>query len=203
MGYTTREEWLQAAADQLRPLLAERSGLTAPTVRIGVGWTSKGRRSAAIGECWKAAAAADGVNEITVRVTHNSDVLGVLGTLLHEMIHAALDCEDGHGGRFKRAHTAVGFRGSARTSAERTDELTADLQRIAATLGEYPGARGLAVAPASSAAAKQSTRMIKLLCHACGFTFRCTRQWIDAAGGGAMRCPDPLCDVGLSVEVAS
>jgi len=109
-----------------------------------------------------------------------------------------LDCQGGHSGAFKRAHTAVGLTGSAKASTV-GDELKATLAAMAARLGDYPGGlkdrSGL-----SSAAPKQTTRMLKVECPQCGFTFRTTLKWIDSCGAD-LRCPDAGC--AATCEVAA
>lgn len=184
----TREQWLQNAAAELRPMLATASGFEVPTVRIGVGWPSSGIRSAAEGQCWKTSVSGDGIAEITVRVSV-TDPIRVLSILLHELIHAALDCEGGHGGEFKQAWRAVGFTGRAKGSKP-GDTLAAELGRIAERLGAYPAAEFNA---AVGEVKRQTTRMLKAECAVCGFVFRTARQWIDQAADG-LRCPDVLCD---------
>lgn len=193
--YKTREQWLQAAAVKLRRLLSDRAGLECPEVRIGVGWPSSGARSNVGGQCWARRVSADEIAEITIRVTI-TDAVTVLAVQLHEMIHAALDCEHKHGGPFKAAHTALGFTGSAKGCTP-GDDLRADLAAIAERLGAYPGAEFKA--GVSSGPAKQTTRMIKAECEACGFTFRAARTWLEAAE--SLTCPDASC--GGSVEVAA
>lgn len=192
MSYETREAWLAAAAVELSAIIRDRSGLECPAVRIGVGWPAAGRRSNVLGECWVSKAAGDGINEIVIRITATSPT-EVLAILTHELIHAALDCQGKHSGAFKRAHGALGFVGSAKGS-EPGGELDATLVRVAEELGAYPGAQGLNVPGkgASSAGDKQTTRMIKVECDTCGFTFRASRQWLDRAAG--LRCPDADCE---------
>ena len=111
--------------------------------------------------------------------------------MAHECLHAALNCAGGHRGAFLKAHNAIGLTGSARASTV-GPELAATFAAIAARLGQFPGA-GIKPGSGSTAPAKQTTRMIKVECDACGFLFRTTAQWI-AASGGWMRCPSSDCD---------
>jgi hypothetical protein len=59
---------------------------------------------------------------------------------------------------------------------------------VLAELGPMPGAplNGLA-----NGKKKQTTRLIKCQCGACGFTFRATQMHLG--GHATLRCPDPEC----------
>lgn len=181
--FETREEWLQAAADALRTPMFSRTDLSVPDVRIGVGWPSGGMRTRTGGQTWARAASADGINEITVRVDIH-DAVEVLCILGHELIHAALDCKGGHGKMFQRAFTRMGYVGTPK-SHEPGADLRAEYATLAASLGDYPSADGLAVAARKK---KQTTRMIRCMCTTCGVTFRLTQKWIDLFGG-LLYCP--------------
>lgn len=211
----TREVWLAGAVQALTPIINAICGEivpAVPAVRVGVGFPSAGQRSSVRGECWVRRMATDGVNEIILRVTLAANVVDILGTLTHEMLHAALDCQDGHSGRFAKACKAFGFI-RATDSLDKTPECRERLQAVADSLGEYPGLTGLREWDASygsnpigigkgtikapkaprvtSGPAKQGTRMVKCTCDICGFTFRATRKWLDKPSG--VRCPDDQC----------
>lgn len=190
-NFDTREAWLTAGALRVAEHIHSASGLTVPaTLRIGVGWPAKGKRSNTLSECWPRKASDDGVNEIVMRTTVREPV-ELLAVLTHECIHAALNCEDKHGGRFKKAHAALGFEGGAKTSTPGL-ALRGTLELLAQELGEYPGTRGLRDGADSSAGKKQTTRMLKCECDTCGFVFRTTATWIEAANY-ALRCPSLDC----------
>lgn len=189
----SREVWLAGAVQALTPIINEVCGgivPPVPTVRVGVGFPSSGQRSSVRGECWVRHMALDGVNEIILRITLEADIIDILGTLTHEMLHAALDCQDGHSGRFAKACKAFGFV-RATDSLDKTDECKARLQAVADSLGAYPGlnglrepsgmlspfgailgiGRGAIKAPklpkVTSGPAKQGTRMVKCTCVTC------------------------------------
>ena len=213
----SREVWLAGAVQALTPLVNDICGdiiPAMPVVRVGVGFPSSGQRSAVRGECWVRRMATDGINEIILRITLEANVVDILGTLTHEMMHAALDCQDGHSGRFAKACKAFGFI-RATDSLDKTPECRERLQAVADGLGTYPGLTGLREATMdgwpvgtvlgvgkgsikapktpriTSGPAKQGTRMVKCTCDVCGFVFRTTRKWIGAAEG--LRCPDSGC----------
>lgn len=182
--HETREAWLQALASDLRVWFRE-NGLPEPgPVRIGVGYTSHGRRSKAIGQCWVPEASADGVSEI---ILHPGliDPVEVGATLLHELVHAAVGVEQKHGPVFKAAATALGLTGRM-TATVAGEEAAAGILTLVDRIGPYPHAAfnpgGIASTPP-----KQGTRQLKVECSACGYTARTTRKWLDL--GGAPFCP--------------
>ena len=83
--YATREEWLQAATNRLRPIMQRRGSVVPDVLRIGVGWSSKGARSTVIGQCWPASASADGIPEVTIVVSQH-DGIKVLDILAHATV---------------------------------------------------------------------------------------------------------------------
>jgi hypothetical protein len=165
---------------------------TLPPVRIGVGFTSKGIRSVAIGQCWTPEASADGVIAIFVHPALD-DPSRVADVVAHELIHALIGCDEKHGPVFKRAALALGLEGkmTATTAGARF------LERIAPVLdklGPYP--HGALTGGGSSAKPKQPTRMLKVSCEGdcpsmgedgTTYTVRRTRKWLDFAG--APVCP--------------
>jgi len=220
----TREEWLARAVKALTPIIDDvcRNIIPAmPVVRVGVGFPSAGQRSQVRGECWVRRMARDGVNEIIMRITLEANVVDILGTLTHEMMHAALDCKDGHSGRFAKACKVFGFI-RATDSLDKTPECRERLQAIADSLGTYPGltglqewnagiglatlgvaGRGSIKAPkdprVTSGPAKQGTRMVKCECDICGFVFRTTRKWLKA---DEVRCPDGSCSGQMRFDIS-
>lgn len=186
---TTREEWLQAASVPLNALIAEQTALKpAKKVLVSCGWPRKERGGQVLGTCTPAKHGG-GVQHIfvTPRLSKAADVLAVL---LHELIHAADDCESSHGGAFRKAHKAVGFVDKPTTSVPGKD-LKAALAGIAKDLGPYPHKP---LNPVDIT--KQSTRMLKIECERCGCIARMTRKWIEEVGA-------PTCACGGTMEEAA
>ena len=168
----TREQWLNLAVDELRPLF-DANGFPLPSkIRVTCGFPSRHARSLnrAIGEHHSAKASADGTHEILISPVE-SDVFEVFGILVHELAHAATD-GDGHRGRFpacvrrfylegKPTHTKVG------------DNFRLQFGDLVSSLGDYPHARLNVEADRK----KQSTRMLKAVCRDCGYTIRLTAKW--------------------------
>ena len=189
--HDNREAWLNAAVEKLWPLFDEVAPGPRPRVLVSTGWPSKkgtasGRRS--IGQCWSRKASVDGeTNHIFISPMLGSEV-DALETLIHELIHAQDDCEHQHKGPFVRLMRGVGLEGKP-TATVAGEQLRAKLGEIAEELGEYPHK---ALTP-NAEIKKQSTRMIKLVCHDCTdddgkpYTVRTTRKWIEY---GLPKCPN-------------
>ena len=108
----TREAWLHRAIEEFRPRFTE-IGLPLPAklhVSVGFGYSSRAESKYILGQCWARRASADGVNHIFLG-PQEGDPAAMLISLLHELIHAADDCQSGHKGAFAEAATRLGFEG--------------------------------------------------------------------------------------------
>lgn len=168
--YSTREEWLVALVELLRPDFAK-AGLEIPACPVSCGWPSRNVRKVA-GQCFRSAASKDGSRHIFVSPMMD-DAVEVAAVLTHELVHACLPDGTGHKGPFKRAMKKVGLEGKP-TSTHAGEELTQRLNAACKKLGAYPHAKLSLV----DAAARQGTRMLKLQCPSCGYTVRTTAKWI-------------------------
>lgn len=193
----TREEWLHDAARALTPLLEE-VGETVPPLHLSVGWPGgTANRNVTIGQCWNRASSEDEVNQIFISpMQGRANTVGVLGTLLHEMIHAVDDCESGHKGNFARIAKEVGFIPALTSSDNRSAALEERLAEVAGDVGEFPHAAILSDEKPSDAPTKQSARMIKAECEETGYKVRLSRKWIEEVG--APICP--CCGASMEVE---
>jgi len=195
--YDTREEWLNAATDLLRPIFKQRASVTIPkNVRLSCGWTSKGSRGKAIGECWDARSSADKAIEMFISPKLD-EAMEVLDTTVHELIHAGVGLAAKHGPVFKKAAKAMLLEGKMKATTG-GDAFKADIGvPLLAKLGEYPHG---ALTGRSSLGPKQATRLIKVWCPACEYTARITQKWIDV---GLPECPNEDCERhGADMEVA-
>jgi hypothetical protein len=188
MKFETREAYLLAASEKLKPLF-ERAKAPLPAVHVSTGWPStRGlpAKRTALGECWDSAASADGVHQIFISpLMGETEVLepqGVLATLAHELVHAAVGIKEKHGRVFKRVALAIGLKGKM-TSTQAGEELLNELRAIHAMLGSYPHAK---LEPTLSGKKKQGTRMVKCSCEACGYTVRTSKKWLEV---GPPHCP--------------
>jgi hypothetical protein len=133
----TREQWLRAATQSLGAHFFPVCDSPLPEkLSCSCGFPYKSRE--AIGQCWGPKAATDGTTHMFISPCQ-AEPVRVLDILLHEMIHAAIGTEEGHGKKFKAAMRAVGLEGKATaTIANPGTELHARLTRIAEELGPYP-----------------------------------------------------------------
>jgi len=171
--HDTREGWLSDFINHAKPRL-EAHGYSLPAkVKIACGFPigSRGGKKV-LAQCISPAASADGTTEMYVSPVM-SDPVRVMGAALHEIGHAAVGVEAGHGPKFKAFCAALGLEGKA-TEAMPGVSCEAWLRdEVLPMLGAYPHA---AVDP--SQRKKQGTRMIKLVCPETGYTVRTTKKWL-------------------------
>jgi hypothetical protein len=186
----TREEWLLSAVEKLAPMVeaaarevapehALKAGI--PTVQISMGFPSGGMRSSTLAECWQTTASKKGYSIIFIH-PRISNTVEILGAIVHELVHAVLDCQHGHSTPYRRIALAVGLKGPMK-SASPGGDLTAHLRLIADDLGKFPGAGMKEIAPDRKT---QGTRMLKLECPVDGYVVRTTQKWLDV---GLPSCP--------------
>lgn len=170
--YTNREEYLKAAVSELRPIF-DSVGFPLPAlIRVACGFPSSKARSQhrAIGEHWSPVASGDDHHEILISPVMD-DPYEVWGVLVHELCHAATD-GDGHRGRFPHAARSLWLEGKPTSTTIGTD-FRVNLQAVVESLGTYPHA-ALNVGAQKKT---QSTRMLKAVCPACGYTLRLSAKW--------------------------
>lgn len=187
--HKTREEWLEACAIQIHSKFADVFGTHfgedgdkhLDHLKISTGFPSRGGLTKVIGECWKSVAAED---ELTHHIFINprlTDIVEVVATLAHEMVHAADDGENKHKGKFVKAVRDMGLEGKA-TATVAGAGFAEWARGLDATLGTYPHT-GLVPLLTEK---KQTTRMLKLEAECCGYIVRTTKKWIEQ---GLPSCP--------------
>lgn len=135
----TREKWLFEAALELEKMFLIPAGAPLPLkLSVSAGWARGSRK--AIGQCFSPLAAVDGeTTHVFVCPRLGADVVEVLATLLHELVHAAVGVKEKHAGRFKTVARAVGLEGKlTATYAKEGTELHRKLLEISSRLGDYP-----------------------------------------------------------------
>ncbi len=135
-----REYWLQQATLFLMEHM-QRCGLAPVPVRVSCGWPSSGGlglKRVTVGQCFAPTMCSDGVPQIFIS-PRMADSVDVLGTLLHELIHASFHCQFGHGKAFSQAARKVGLAGPP-TATIVGDQLKPLLQEYVAQVGTYPHA---------------------------------------------------------------
>lgn len=181
--HATREEWLIAAVEELRPLFAAYAPAPAAArIRVSCGFPSSWKRSKALGECWIDDASADKTHEILIAptVANPRDVVAIL---IHELCHT-LPGAFNHGRAFATAADAMRLVPSANRGYKSTSPAPAfdDMYRaIIDGLGSYPHAE-----LSTSQRKVQPTRLLKAMCPSCGYTVRLTAKWANV---GMCTCP--------------
>src|ERR1700677_2072527 len=182
--HATRESWLVAAIQAVKPWLAEAAAPVPDKVRVTMGFPSsralstKHRR---IGECWPPEASSDGTVEIHISPVLDNP-LEVLATLVHELGHAALGNSIGHKAPFAKLMKKLLLEGKP-TATTAGSAFTAKAETVLAALGPL----GHAAVHGTNGRKPQTTRMIKCECGTCGYVARTTQKWISDAG--APICP--------------
>lgn len=220
MIYRTREAWLNRAIQYFRKTFSNAGYPLPEDIHVSVGFSYGARAESAtvLGSCWSTLASEDGKNhifispEISKEVDMDGTDLGVLETLLHELIHAADNCTSGHQGNFVTIAKALSLV-KPWTFTPLTPLMHAELVVLAGRLGAYPhGAlhpRTAKLATATggtiqvpvgefpgklhSGPPKQKTYMRKLTCSHCGYTVRTTTKFIEKGL--------PLCPSGIQMDV--
>src|SRR6266702_3979850 len=156
-----REAWLQAAASFLLQHMVEH-GLPLVEVRVSCGWPSRGGlalRSIVIGQCFASSACQDGKPQIFIS-PRLAESIQVLGTLLHELVHAAVGCESGHRKEFSQAARKVGLVGPP-TATKVGEALRPLLEVYIERVGGYPHA---AIRPQQKARVGSRLRLYHCQC---------------------------------------
>ena len=182
----TREQWLNKLAKRLETVLFKPAGATLPKVRYTCGWPSVRAMSGRIGECWGASCSSDDTHEVIVSMALE-DPMRVAGVVAHEMVHAVVGLDAGHGPAFRKLALAIGLEGLMTATAE-SDMFKEKVQPMLGPLGPYPHAK-----LSGSNHKKQSTRLIKVACEhkscmAQGYTVRMSNKWI--VDYGCPLCPE-------------
>ena len=187
MNTYNREEWLNTAGTMLQGMVLDQhieESMHQTPFYVSVGNCSVAK---SLGECWTRSRSEDGVNHIFITPSLN-DSMRILDILLHELIHAADDCQSRHRGFFRKTALAVGLQGKmTATFVEEDSELFNQLTTICKALGDIPHAK-----LDTSRVKKEGTRQIKVACTSCDFLFRTSRKQIDTVleNNGDITCPN-------------
>jgi hypothetical protein len=178
MEQDNRESWLNRVAVGMAPLFEALDTPLPDRIRVVIGFTSRGAKGKAIGECWDNRCSGDGHFEIFIRpdLAHAPDAMPaqIAAILAHELVHAAVGIAAGHGKAFKRLAVGLGLVGPMRATIP-GDGFFAVVVPILAAAGPLPHAR-LDTDGETTRPKKQTARMLKCECEACGYTVR-TARW--------------------------
>jgi hypothetical protein len=193
--YAAREQWLTAVVDAFRPIFAARGYPLPEHVKVSIGFPSTGWRGKRRGECWDPSMSLKGWTEIFINPVIG-DVTEIVSILTHELCHAAVGTEFGHGKRFINAGLALDLEGPAKSmdGGERWREWAGP---IIQAVGPMPHA---ALKAFERKPKVQTSRMIKVECPECKAITRMSRKVIEQVVQNApdedvaeLRCVDPMC----------
>lgn len=181
----TREQWLNALAKRLRPIVAEHhSGDFTDKLRLSCGYPTHGVKGNTIGQCIYPQSSADSHTEIFVR-PDIADPAEVAYIVVHELIHAALGPGYGHGPVFKKLALACGLTGKMKATVA-TEQLKARVAPILEKLGPYPHSPLVVKPSRSTSVAKGNKAQRNVTCPHCGFQ---AKVYTDQLAMGRARCP--------------
>lgn len=195
-SFENRETWLNALVEAMKPEFEARDCPLTRPVRVSLGFPSTGARGKRIGECWPSTMSKDGVNEIFITPFIDNPI-ELADILTHELVHAWDDCKSGHKAKFKNGGARMGLRGKATCMYGRGNEAW---DSWALPLLEGVGPCPHAALDKLPSKKKQTTRMLKVQCPCCDFTFRAAKTTIEEAccthgedGKLWLQCPSPTC----------
>jgi hypothetical protein len=194
--FNTREEYLKAMIEELRPLFDFNGHPLPLNIRVTCGFPLNAKRSGAIGECHPSINSSDNHYEISISPVL-ADVEVVCSTLIHELAHTLKGCMN-HGVNFAKACDAMGLVPHATAKYKATSagvDFVNRYGKIIDSLGAYPHAE-LNFANRKT----QTTRMLKACCPTCGYTVRLTSKWAYNAHGDLNLpiCPNDQFDMELA-----
>lgn len=192
-SHETREAWLASAVRKIAEENAETftehgDAKILDNILISAGFPSRGGANGnVVGQCW-ATKNSDGKAHIFVNPRLH-DPYEILAVICHEMSHAADDCKSGHKGPFVRMFKALRLEGKP-TCSDFGDRFKTYAWHLLEALGTYPHS---ALTP-NPDEKKQKTRMMKVVCPACGYLVRTTSKWLEIG--------TPTCFCGTKMEQA-
>lgn len=183
LKFETREDWLQEAITYIEKDLFKPAGYKLPKVRVSCGLPYSRGSKTTIGEHWAPTTAGDKVGSIFISPIID-DSVEVLSTLTHELVHASVGNDAGHGAKFRKCALAVGLEGKMRSAGADKETQSYFESDIIKVLGRYPHSRlNINKRPKK----KQSTRMIKMSCGDCEYIVRASATAIST--NGPVICP--------------
>lgn len=180
----TREAWLNRLVEIFRPYFARLKYPLPEKIYISVGKPDRGATTSGI--CYPAYLSDDGGTHIFVHPVISNPVR-VAGLVAHELCHAALDCEGGHGREFKKLATAMGLTGKMTKTVEGPAFLML-MDGVPDRIGPYPHA----ALRSNSRKKTRDQRLIKVFCPLCRFCFWASAKWLKQITHPG--CLNPTCD---------
>jgi len=174
-----RETWLLKGVEELKKSVFQPVGLKVPKVNVSVSLMSTGirkQKNATIGENYHTRCSSAGNHEIFMSPLYfdRSNSARVLDVLAHELIHAIDNNEHGHGKVFRDMALKIGLKSPMRATTA-NKELREKCEKIVKKIGEFPHDKMII----DKNRKKQGTRMKKISCLGCGFSYRTSQKNID------------------------
>jgi hypothetical protein len=169
--HKTREDWLQAAVAELRPMF-ELLGKPLPAnIRVSCGHPLNYKRNKRLGDCHPPTESADGAMVIFIApvISKPREVFIVLLSQLCRTTSGAFSYGTSYGVIATDMGLAVTDKGKSISPSMTFDANYADM---IAGLGEYPHAE-MSLADIKT----QNTRMLKAFCPVCDYTVRLSTKW--------------------------
>ena len=111
MQTLNREAWLGMMTEQyIKPHFTAKGYTIPDNIRMSCAFTSKGATGKRIGECWSNESSQDSTFEIFIHPAI-ADSSRVADILIHELVHATVGLQAGHGKAFKQCAQSVGLTG--------------------------------------------------------------------------------------------
>ena len=201
-----RESWLWEMTKQLKLKVFKPNGITLDLkkIKISVGFpVSGGAKSVGktIGQCFPRSCSTAGVNEIFINpCLDKSQVTRVAGVLVHELIHAVDDCQDGHKAVFRKMAIACGVTGKMTATTE-SDGLETIIKDIESKIGKYPHKK----LDYEIGRKKQGTRNLKIECPKCAdldpYFVRMSKTMYEKAAPICGQCKTTMTDDIISATI--
>jgi hypothetical protein len=169
-----RQYWLEQVVEALRSRFDEVGYSIPDNVRVSIGWPKRGSTCGVVGECWSTEASSDQHYEVFVS-PELMDSMEIVSALAHELVHATVGTDAGHGVPFRQCAIQIGLTGPMKSTVL-VAEFTEWAETLFKRIGPYP-AGGL-----TAEGRKQTTSMLKCECSECGYVARVSRKWLDEAG---------------------
>ena len=193
--HANREEWLNAAVDELRPFFSSRGYSLPAEIRVACAYPTNAKRSGfkVLGECIPSTNSADGHYEIFISPILDSPTK-VTETLIAQLCRTAKGALNVTTLRY--SHVAAdmhlipaGTLSNPYKEVHHGQNFTDAYQAIIDSLGVYPHAK-----VDVSAHKSQGTRMLLARCPTCQCSIRMTAKWVHNAHGDVelptCRCGD-------------
>lgn len=187
-----REAWLTALVGFLRAHFEMHGYPLPPTIHVSVGWPASRalrRTNRRVGECWGGVQSQDGGIHIFISPIHDN-AYDVAATLIHELLHAAVGLQEGHGKKFREAARAIGVRSRRPTETAIGPELTEMVVGLLKGLPPWPH-EPIMLLEGGPRKKKASSRLHTLKCPECGYTVYITKKWLDHGllHANGLQCP--------------